>query len=175
METGTQMKFQAAAYDADDKPISGVAFAWSLTNQRQGGSSLGRIDSAGMVSATGEGGAFVFATYHNETFPGLQQRWVAYAPVGSSPCRKRTSFASCFRRWGRRARPGRCVRANRCCGARIRAELYLNASLRRAREWAVELSGQRQMAAGKRGGVPRFGRGSMALDFARMPSRDGRF
>src|SRR5262249_29464111 len=79
---GSTMKFQAAAYDADDRPIAGVPFTWSITNQRQGGSSTGRIDNTGTVTATAEGGAFVFATdTYNETFPGLQGQWIAYAPI----------------------------------------------------------------------------------------------
>ena len=86
---GTKTKFSAAAYDADGNVIGGVTLAWSLTNQRQGGTSLGTIDSTGMLTATGEGGLWVWATYnYNETFPGLQQRWVAYSPVTVSVPKK---------------------------------------------------------------------------------------
>src|SRR5260370_39488907 len=46
LQVGSQMQFRAAAYDADGAPISGVGFSWSLTNQRQGGSSLGQIGRA---------------------------------------------------------------------------------------------------------------------------------
>jgi len=77
------MQFRAAAYDADGGAIPGVTFAWSLTNQRQGGSSLGRIDNTGMVTATGEGGIWVWATYtYSETFPGLQRQWVRLDQYG---------------------------------------------------------------------------------------------
>src|SRR5260370_34746529 len=85
LEIGSRMQFRATAYDADGAPIPGVPFSWSLTNQRQGSSSLGRIDNTGMVTATGEGGAWVWATYnYNETFPGLQRQWAMYSTVDLS-------------------------------------------------------------------------------------------
>jgi len=117
LEIGSRMQFRATAYDADGAPIPGVPFSWSLTNQRQGSSSLGRIDNTGMVTATGEGGAWVWATYnYNETFP---------ACSGNGPCippwtsrrRRLTSSASSIRHFTRRARVGLCVRANPCSGA----------------------------------------------------------
>src|SRR5262249_45284091 len=82
LDVGQQMRFQAAAYDADNKPVSGVTWSWCVTNERQGGSSLGRVDTTGMVTTTGEGGMWVWATYnYNESFPGLQRQWVSYSPI----------------------------------------------------------------------------------------------
>ena len=38
-----------------------------------------------MVTATGEGGAWVWATYtYNETFPGLQRQWATYSALDLS-------------------------------------------------------------------------------------------
>jgi len=62
IEVGARMQFRAAAYDADGAMIPGVVFSWTVTNQRQGTSSAGRIDSTGMVTATGEGRVWVWAT-----------------------------------------------------------------------------------------------------------------
>ena len=67
-----------------------VAFSWTLTNERQGGSSPGRIDNTGMVTATGEGGVWVWATY--------------------------TNCANSIPRCTRGATTGRCARASPCSG-----------------------------------------------------------
>jgi hypothetical protein len=174
IEVGSQMKFQAAAYDADDKPIAGVAFAWSITNQRQGTSQVGRIDNTGTVTAVGEGGAFVFATYtYNETFPGLQRQWIAYAPIQlavpkSYKLRRIYSTLGQMRKtWLLRPRQSMLWSTDS-------GDLFFNASLgglaNALLNW--ENGAWRVVSAG---GAPRFGRGSMALDFrTHSITRDGK-
>ena len=164
IDVGAQMKFQAAAYDADGVAIPGVTFSWSLTNQRQGGSSLGSIDNTGMVRATGEGGAFVFATYtYNEIFPGLQRQWISYAPVSFSvpkayQLRKVFSTLQQTRKsWTLRARQSMLWSTDS-------GELFFNASLGGLANALLNWDhGAWRVVSG--GGVPRFGRGSTALDF----------
>jgi len=169
------MQFRATAYDADGAPIPGVPFSWSLTNQRQGSSSLGRIDNTGLVTATGEGGAWVWATYsYNETFPGLQRQWAMYSTVDLSAPEGLPAPQSSIRHFTRRARVGLCVRANPCSGAADDGQLFFNASLGGlANAFLNWNGGEWRVVSG--GGVPRFGRGSMALDFrTHSITRDGR-
>jgi hypothetical protein len=174
LDVGAQMRFQAAAYDADSKPISGVTWSWSLTNERQGGSSLGRVDSTGMVTATGEGAAWVWATYtYNETFPGLQRQWVAYAPIVISvprtyQLRKLYSTLGQMRRsWILRPRQSMIYSTED-------GQLFFNASLGGlANALMGWKDGQWRVVSG--GGVPHFGRGSTALEFrSHSITRDGR-
>ncbi len=174
IEVGANQRFQAAAYDADDKPIAGVSFAWSLTNQRQGTSSLGRIDTNGMVTATGEGGAFVFATYnYNETFPGLQQRWVAYVPVSFVVPRSydlRRLYGTLHQtRQSWQLRPRQSMLWTTDNG-----DLFLNASLGGLANALLNWdNGQWRVVSA--GGVPRFGRAATALDFrTHSITRDGK-
>lgn len=77
---GTQ-QFIATAFDADGNPIPNVAWTWSVTNQRQGGTSLVRVTTGGIVTAVAEGGSMVWATY---TYPNLQagqQRQISVAAM----------------------------------------------------------------------------------------------
>jgi hypothetical protein len=164
IEVGGQQRFQAAAYDADGNVIPGVSFAWSLTNQRQGTSSLGRIDANGNVTATGEGGALVFATYnYNETFPGLQQRWIAYSPVSFTVPRSyelRRLYGTLHQTrqtWPLRPRQSMLWTTDN-------GDLFLNASLGGLANALLNWdNGQWRVVSA--GGLPRFGRGSMALEF----------
>ena len=164
LQVGSQMQFRAAAYDADGAPISGVGFSWSLTNQRQGGSSLGRIDNTGMMTGTGEGGVWVWATYtYNETFPGLQRQWVAYSSVNVSTPKTyelHKIYSTLHRTrntWSLRARQS-------MLWSDDDGQLYFNASLGGLANALLNWNNGawRVVSAG---GVPRFGRGSMALEF----------
>jgi hypothetical protein len=174
IEVGAQQRFQAAAFDADGSVIPAVTFAWSLTNQRQGTSSLGRIDAGGNVTATGEGGAFVFATYnYNETFPGLQQRWVAYAPIAFTVPRSyelRRLYGTLHQTrqsWPLRPRQSMLWTTDN-------GDLFLNASLGGLANALLNWdNGKWRVVSG--GGVPRFGRASMALEFrTHSITRDGK-
>jgi hypothetical protein len=174
MDVGSQMRFQAAAFDADGGVIPGVNFTWSLTNRRQGTSSLGRIDNTGLVTSTGEGGAFVWATFnYNETFPGLQRQWFASAPVTLSvprayEVRKLYSAPRQQRsRWPLRARQSMLWSTDD-------GQLYMNASLGGLANALLNWeNGQWRVVSG--GGVPRFGRGAIALEFrSHSITRDGR-
>jgi hypothetical protein len=164
VEVGTTQRFTVAAYDADGSVIAGPTFTWSLLNQRQGGSSLGRIDAGGMMTATGEGGAWVFATYtYNEVQPGLQRQWVAYAPVTINVPKSyelRKVFSSLGQqrdRWTLRPRQSMIWHTDS-------GELLFNASLDGlANGLLAWKDGQFRVVTG--GGVPRFGRAATALDF----------
>ncbi len=82
LEVGKQQRFTAAAYDANGAVIPGVAFAWSVLNYRLGTSQVARIDTAGMLTGTSEGGAMVLGTYnYGDVQTGLQRQWVVTAPV----------------------------------------------------------------------------------------------
>ncbi len=164
VQVGTTSKFQATAYDADNKPISGVNFSWSLTNQRQGGSSLGTIDSSGNLKATGEGGVWVWATYnYNETFPGLQQRWVAYSNVYSQAPQAYTvkklysTLQQTRPTW--RVRPKQTMIYPADDGG-----LFFNASFDGLENALVNWNGGTWQLVSA-GGVPRFGRASTSLEF----------
>ena len=174
LDVGSQMRFQAAAYDADDNVIPGVNFTWSLTNQRQGGSSLGRVDGTGMVTATGEGGVWVWATYtYNEVFPGLQRQWVTWAPIKISvpkfyELRKLYSAMHSTRAsWPLRPRQSMIWSTDD-------GQLFFNASLGGLANALLNYKdGQWRVISG--GGVPRFGRASLALEFRNHSiTRDGR-
>lgn len=164
LSVGQQMRFQAAVYDADSKPIPGVTFAWSLTNDRQGASSLGRIDNTGMVTPTGEGGVFVFATYnYNEIFPGLQRQWIAYSKVTVSVPKTYelhkiySTLSQARSSWSLRARQSMIWSTDD-------GELFFNASLGGLANGLVSWKdGNYRLVSA--GGVPRFGRGATALDF----------
>ncbi len=164
IEVGSTQRFAVTVFDADGSPITGPAFAWSLTNQRQGGSSLGRIDNTGMMTATGEGGVWVWATYtYNEVYPGLQRQWVAYAPVTvnvpkSYELRKLFSTLRQTRpRWELRPRQSMIWSTDD-------GQLLFNASLGGLANALVSWkSGEFRIVSA--GGVPRFGRAATALDF----------
>ncbi len=82
METGGTQQFRATALDADGNVISGVNFAWSVTNRNAGGTSLVAVTTAGMVTARSEGGAMVRAIYtYNENITGMQRQWITSAPI----------------------------------------------------------------------------------------------
>ena len=171
---GTRTKFNAAAYDADGNVIPGVNMTWSLTNQRAGGSSLGTIDNTGMLTATGEGRLWVWATYnYNETFPGLQQRWVAYSPVKVSvpqsyELRKLFSSMEQMRsNWTLRPRQSMIWSTDD-------GQLFFNASLSGLSNGLITWNNNTWKMVSV-GGVPRFGRGSTALEFrTHAISRDGK-
>ena len=69
--------------DQSGAAIPGVTFSWSLTNQRQGSSSLGRIDNTGMLSTTGEAAALEVLgaawqrarTHFGERVPAVWRFW----------------------------------------------------------------------------------------------------
>lgn len=78
-------QFTATAYDADDKPIPGVTWAWSVTNLRQGTSQTARISTTGLMSAIAEGSNFVWATFnYSDVQTGLQRQWVVSARIETS-------------------------------------------------------------------------------------------
>src|SRR5262249_30807065 len=163
-----------AAFDADNKPISGVTWSWSVTNERQGGSSLGRVDNTGMVTTTGEGGMWVWATYnYNESFPGLQRQWVSYSPIQISVPRAYelhklySTLGQMRQSWTLRPRQSMIYSTDE-------GQLFFNASLGGLANGLVGWKdGQWRLVSG--GGVPRFGRGATALAFrTHSITRDGR-
>lgn len=78
-------QFSATAYDADDKPIPGVTWTWSITNLRQGGSQTARINTSGVMTANAEGSNFVWATFnYGDVQTGLQRQWVAFARIDTT-------------------------------------------------------------------------------------------
>jgi hypothetical protein len=79
---GEMLQFGATAFDADDNPIPGVTWTWSVTNLRQGTSQTARITTAGLMSAIAEGSNFVFATFnYGDVQTGLQRQWISTARV----------------------------------------------------------------------------------------------
>lgn len=173
VEVGSKQKFTAVAYDADENPIPGVTWSWSLTNLRQGGSSLGRIDSTGTLTVTGEGGLWAWATYfYNESFPGLQQRWAAFSWV-SAVVPKTYDVHRIFSTLGQprtkwTLRPKQSMLWSTDDGG-----LFFNASLSGLANGLVNWNnGVFSMIAP--GGVPHFGRASTALEFrSHSIARDG--
>jgi hypothetical protein len=164
VDVGSKTKFTAYAYDADGSVIPNVAWSWSLTNLRQGGSSLGRIDSTGMLTATGEGGIWVWATYfYNESFPGLQQRWAAYSSVTAS-APKTYEVHKIYSTLGQ-TRGNWTLRAKQSMiWSTDDGQLYFNASLSGLANGLVNWNnGTFKMVAA--GGVPHFGRASTSLEF----------
>jgi hypothetical protein len=170
---GTAMKFSAYAYDMNGNPIPNVTYAWSVTNQRQGGSSLATIDSSGTFTAKGEGGVWVWATYnYNENFSGLQTRWVAYSAVNVNAPRtyevKKLFSTLGQTRTSWKLRPKQTMIYSTDDGG-----LYFNASLSGLANALVGWNGGR-LSVVSGGGVPRFGRGSTALEFrTHSITRDG--
>jgi len=164
MKIGGAEQFRAVAYDASGDPIPNVNFIWSLTNQRQGGSSLARVNGAGMVTATGEGGVWVWATYtYNEVFPGLQRQWVAYGrltinvPQAYELRKLYSTLGNRKASWPLRARQSMIWTTDT-------GDLFFNASFGGLANAIVHWKdgAWRVLSAG---GVPAFGRGSTALEF----------
>jgi hypothetical protein len=164
LEVGAKQAYKATAYDADGAPIPGVNFTWSVTNQRQGSSSTSRIDSTGTLTTTAEGGAFVWATYtYNESMPGLQRQWVGYSTVRITVPKsyqlKRLYSALHQPRSNWKLRPRQSMVWSTDDG-----QLYFNASLDGLANALLNWDhGKWKVVSG--GGVPRFGRGSTALEF----------
>lgn len=164
LEVGTSQQFRAVAYDVAGNPINGVAFTWSALNQRQGTSSLGTVNTSGMFRATGEGGIWVWAVYnYNESFPGLQRQWVAYANVKASVPkmyelrRLHHTMNQQRQRWPLRARQSMIWSSDD-------GSLYFNASLGGLANAFLHWR-QDKFTPLSVGGVPRFGRAATSLDF----------
>ncbi len=174
MEVGTQYQFRATAYDANGGAIPGITWTWSVTNRRQGGSSLAAVDQTGMVRTTGEGGIWVWATYnYNESFPGLQRQWVAYSPVEVSTAKKyemRRLFST-----ARSVRPAWNLRAKpTMLWSTDDGSLLFNASLGGLANALLAWKEGRWKVVSA-GGAPRFGRASKTLEFrTHTVTRDGR-
>jgi hypothetical protein len=173
VEVGSKTKFTAYAYDADGNVIPNVNWSWSLTNLRQGGTSLGRIDSTGTLTATGEGGIWVWATYfYNESFPGLQQRWATYSSVSAlvpktyDVHRIYSTLGQTRSNWTLRAKQSMIWSTDD-------GQLYFNASLSGLANGLVNWNnGAFKVVAA--GGVPHFGRSSTSLEFrSHSITRDG--
>jgi hypothetical protein len=78
-------QFTATAFDADDNPIPGVAWVWSITNLRNGTSQTARISTAGLMNAIAEGSNFVWATFnYGDVQVGLQRQWIAVARIDTT-------------------------------------------------------------------------------------------
>jgi len=78
-------QFTATAFDADDNPIPGVGWTWSITNLRSGGSQTARITTAGLMSAIAEGSNFVWATFnYGDVQTGLQRQWISVARIDTT-------------------------------------------------------------------------------------------
>ncbi|MFN7920074.1 MAG: Ig-like domain-containing protein [Bryobacteraceae bacterium] len=173
LDVGVREQFRAFAYDADGNVIPGVNFTWSVTNQRQGSSSLGRVDNTGMVTTTGEGGMWAWATYnYNESFPGLQRQWVAYADIQISV--PKTYELRRLYRQNHQTRPSWPLRARQSMiWSSDDGNLFFNASLGGlANAFLNWNNGEWRVLAA--GGVPRFGRGAISLEFRNHSvTRDG--
>lgn len=170
---GSKTKFEATAYDADGNPIPGVNFNWSLTNWRQGGSSLGRVDTTGNLTTTGEGGLWVWATYnYNETFPGLQQRWVAYSSVIASVPAKYT-LKKLYSTLGQMRTSWKLRPKQSMIWSTDDGQLFFNASLSGLANGLLNWdNGKFRVVTG--GGLPHFGRLSTSLEFrSHSITRDG--
>ena len=171
---GANSRYSAFFYDVKGNPIPNVPIQWSLLNERQGTSFLGRIDTTGAVTASGEGTAWVWANYtYNETFPGLQQRWVAYTPVTiNAP--KFYSVSRVFSTLAR-TRPTWTLRPKQTMlWPTDDGSLIFNASLSGLGNALVNWNGGTWRIISS-GGMPRFGRASTALEFrTHSITRDGR-
>ncbi len=173
VEVGSKTKFSATAYDADGNPIPNVNFNWSLTNWRQGGSSLGRVDTTGNLTATGEGGLWVWATYnYNETFPGLQQRWVAYSSVTAS-VPTRYTMKKLYSTLGQMRNSWKLRPKQSMIWSTDDGQLFFNGSLSGLANGLLNWdNGKFSVVTG--GGLPHFGRLSTSLEFrSHSITRDG--
>lgn len=82
LDVGRQKQFSATAFDADGAEIPGLAFAWSVVNNRLGTSRVASVDAIGNVLGVSEGGAMVLGTYtYTDVQPGMQRQWVVSAPL----------------------------------------------------------------------------------------------
>lgn len=78
-------QFAATAFDADNNPIPGVNWTWSVTSLRNGASQTARITNTGLMSAISEGSNFVWATFnYSDVQTGLQRQWIAVARVNTT-------------------------------------------------------------------------------------------
>ncbi len=173
LTVGSSARYSAFFYDVNGVPIPNVPLQWSLLNERQSTSYLGSINTTGSVTPTGEGSAWVWANYtYNETFPGLQQRWVAYTPVTiNAPkfynvSRVFSTLSKTRSTWT--LRPKQSMLWPTDDGG-----LTFNASLSGLGNALVNWNGGvwKVISAG---GMPRFGRASSALEFrTHSVTRDG--
>ena len=170
---GSAARYAAYFYDVNGVPIPNVPLTWSLLNERLGTSFLGKIDTSGSVTPTGEGSAWVWANYtYNETFPGLQQRWVAYTPVtinapkAYNVSRVFSTLSKTRSTWT--LRPKQSMLWPTDDGG-----LTFNASLSGLGNALVNWNGGTWKVISA-GGMPRFGRSSSALEFrTHSITRDG--
>ena len=164
LTVGSTARYSAYFYDVNGNPIPNVAIQWSLLNERQGTSSLGRIDAGGQVTAVAEGSAWAWANYnYNEVFPGLQQRWVAFTPVTiNAP--KLYNVSRVFSTLGKTRSTWTLRPKQSMLWPTDDGGLTFNASLSGLGNALVNWNGGiwKVISAG---GVPRFGRASTALEF----------
>jgi hypothetical protein len=171
---GSTQQFSATAFDADDKPIPGVTWSWSVTNLRQGGSQTARISTSGLMTAIAEGSNFVWATFtYGDVQTGLQRQWVAFARVETSVPRTYTLRRLYNNLLQMRSkfefRPRQSM-----LWATDNNELYFNASLDGVAGGLMQFKdGQFKLVSAA--GMPRFASGTYANEFfAHSITRSGR-
>lgn len=158
------LQFAATAYDADDNPIPGVNWVWSITNLRSSTSQTARISTTGVMSAIAEGANFVWATFnYSDVQTGLQRQWVAYSriettvPTTYKLRRLYNNVAQQPTHFELRARQSMLWSTNE-------GDLYFNASLDGLAGGLMRFrDGQFQLVS--TAGLPRFAQGSFANEF----------
>ena len=158
------LQFAATAYDADDNPIPGVNWIWSITNLRSSTSQTARISSTGVMSAIAEGANFVWATFnYSDVQTGLQRQWVSYSriettvPTTYKLRRLYNNVAQQRAHFELRARQS-------MLWSTTDGDLYFNASLDGLAGGLMRYrNGQFQLVS--TAGLPRFAQGSFANEF----------
>jgi hypothetical protein len=171
---GGTLPFTATAFDADNRPIPGVNWSWSITNLRQGTSQTARVTNVGMMSAIAEGSNLVFATYnYGDVQTGLQRQWIANARVETTVPRSYTvkrvfhNLQSMRSNFNFRARQSMLWSTDE-------GDLFFNASLDGMAAGLVNLrDGQFKLTSAA--GMPRFASGSFANEyFTHSIARNGK-
>ncbi len=170
---GSTQQFSATAYDADDQPIPGVTWTWSVSNLRNGTSQTAAITTAGLMTARAEGANFVQATFnYGDVQTGLQRQWIAVARVETNtptPYRVRRLYHnlnSMRSNYQLRARQSMLWLSDE-------GDLYFNASLSGLAQALVHYRDGNFKAVAT-AGMPRFAPGSFANEyFAHSVARTG--
>jgi hypothetical protein len=161
---GATQQFTAVAYDADDQPIPGVSWAWSVTNLRNGTSQTATIATTGLMSARAEGANLVWATFnYSDVQTGLQRQWVVTSRVETTtatPYRLRRLYHNLNSMRGNyqlRARQS-------MLWANDEGDVFFNASLSGMAQALLNYrNGEFKTVSAA--GMPRFANGSFANEF----------
>ncbi len=161
---GSTQQFSAVAYDADEQPIPGVTWSWSVTNLRNGGSQTASIANTGIMTARAEGANLVWATFnYSDVQTGLQRQWIVTSRVETStatPYRLRrlynnlSSMRSSFQLRARQS----------MLWLNDEGDLFFNASLSGMAQALVHYR-DGNFRAVSAAGMPRFANGSFANEF----------